>query len=133
MARELTQHKLDRVRPPRVQIAYDFEVGGAIEIREVPFTIGVMGDFSRAAGRPAFKDRTLQKIDFDNFDAVMAELKPRAAFKVPSAAGAELAIDLTFRSIEDFEPEKVISRIPTLDALGKSVEPGALRALTRQL
>jgi type VI secretion system protein ImpC len=133
MARESTQHKLDRVRPPRVQMAYDFEVGGAIEVREVPFTIGVMGDYSRAVERPAFKDRTLQKIDFDNFDAVMAALKPRATFKVASAAGADLEIDLTFRSIDDFEPEIVISRIAALDALRKSAEPSALRALTRQL
>jgi len=133
MARESTQHKLDRVRPPRVQIAYDFETGGAIEMREVPFTIGVLGDYSRAAERPAFRDKTLYKIDFDSFDPVMAELKPRAAFKVASATGADLEIDLTFRSIDDFEPEKLISRIPALDALRQSAEPGALRALTRQL
>jgi type VI secretion system protein ImpC len=133
MARESVQHKLGRVRPPRVQIAYDFETGGAIEIRELPFTIAVMGDFSGAVERPAFKDRILHKIDFDNFDAVMAELKPRAAFKIASATGPDLDIDLTFRSIEDFEPESVISRTPALDALRKSAEAGALRAPTRQL
>jgi type VI secretion system protein ImpC len=133
MARESTQHKLDRVRPPRVQIAYDLEVGGAIESREVPFTIGVMGDYSGAVDRPPFKDRTFRKVDFDSFDGVMAELKPRAAFKVTSAAGVEADIDLTFGSIDDFEPEKVISRIPALDALRESEEPSAARALSRQL
>ncbi len=127
------QYKLERVRPPRVHITYDLETGGAIEIRELPFTIGVMGDYSGAAMRPPFKDRTFQKIDFDNFDAVMAELKPRASFKVTSAAGVETDIDLTFRSIGDFEPENVIARLPELDALRKSGEPGALLALARQL
>src|ERR1700730_17062404 len=133
MARESTQHKLDRVRPPRVQIAYDVEVGGGIEIRELPFTIGVMGDYSGAVVRPAFKERTFQKIHFDNFGTVMEELKPRASFKVSSAAGADIEIDLTFRSIDDFEPESVITRLPALDALRKSGEPAALRALARHL
>jgi type VI secretion system protein ImpC len=133
MPRESTQHKLDRVRPPRVRIAYDVETGGAIEIRELPFTIGVMGDYSGAVMRPAFKERTFQTIHFDNFDAVMAELKPRVSFKISSAAGADVEIDLTFRRIEDFEPENLITRLPVLDALRKSGEPGAPRALARHL
>jgi type VI secretion system protein ImpC len=133
MARDSTQRKIDRVRPPRVQIAYEFESGGAIEIRELPFTIGVMGDYSGAVVRPPFKERTFLNIDFDNFDAVMAALKPRASFKVASAAGVDADIDLTFRSIDDFEPENLIARLPALDALRKSGEPGALRALARQL
>jgi type VI secretion system protein ImpB len=133
MPGDSTQHKIDRVHPPRVQIAYDVEIGGAIEIRELPFTIGVMGDYSGALVRPPFKERTFQKIDFDNFEAVMAELKPRASFKVASAAGGDADTDLTFRSIDDFEPENMTTRLPALNVLRKSGEPRALRALAPQL
>lgn len=132
MPGESTQHKLDRVRPPRVQIAYDVEVGDAIESRELPFVVGILGHYSGAAGRPAFMGRTFQKIEFDNFDAVMAELKPRASFKV-SVAGVEVGIDLTFRSISEFEPESVIARLPALDSPGKPEEPGAPWTLARHL
>jgi len=133
MPRESTLHKLDRVRPPRVRIVYDFETGAAIEAREVPFSIAVLGDYSGIAQRQALKERTLHNIDFDSFEPVMAALKPRAAFKVTSAAGLDVEVDLTFVSLEDFEPERIISRVPALDALRKSADPGALRSLTRQL
>jgi type VI secretion system protein ImpC len=130
MRRESTQHKLDRVRPPRVRIAYEVAVGDAIENRELPFVIGVMGDYSGAAASPAVKDRSFQTIDFDSFNAMMEELKPRALFKFP---GIDFEIDLTFRCIDDFEPENLIRRLPALDALGKSREPDARAALARRL
>lgn len=132
--RESLQHKLDRVRPPRVQITYDLETGGAIERREVPFVIGVMGNYSGSGVRPPFQARTFRTVDFDNFNAVMAEIGPRASFKIPdSAASGEIDIDLTFHTLEDFEPEGLIQSVPALHSLQESAETGAAQALALHL
>src|SRR5512132_2410036 len=84
MARESTQHKLDRVRSPRVQITYDVETGDAIEMKELPFVMGVLADLSckPAEPLPKVRDRKFVEIDRDNFDAVMRGMKPRLAFRV---------------------------------------------------
>ena len=84
MARQSTQHKLDRVRSPRVHITYDVEVGGAIELKELPFVMGVLGDFT---GQPVeamakLKDRKFVEVNPDNFDSVLAGMKPHLAFSV---------------------------------------------------
>ena len=84
MARQSTQHKLDRVRSPRVHITYDVEVGGAIELKELPFVMGVLGDFT---GQPTeamakLKDRKFVEVNPDNFDSVLAGMKPHLAFSV---------------------------------------------------
>ena len=84
MARESTQHKLDRVRPPRVQITYDVEIGDAIEMKELPFVVGVLADLSGKPEEPLprLKDRKFVEIDRDNFDEVLRGMKPRLAFRV---------------------------------------------------
>ena len=124
MARESVQKKLTRVRPPRVQISYDVHVGDAIEIKELPFVLGVMGDF---CGQPTgdvkrLKDRRFVEVNPDNFDAVLEEMRPHLAFSVenklsedPSAG--DLKVDLNFRSLEDFEPEQVARQIRPLREL----------------
>src|SRR6478672_13733621 len=82
MASQSTQHKLDRVRKPRVHLTYDVEVGGAIQIRELPFVVGVMADLSGKPDEPLprLKDRKFVEIDRDNFDKVLSGMKPRLAF-----------------------------------------------------
>ena len=82
--KQSTQHKLDRVRPPRVHITYDVEVGGAIELKELPFVVGVLGDFSGKPEQPLgrLRDRKFVEIDRDNFDQVLAGMKPRLAYRV---------------------------------------------------
>lgn len=124
MARESVQKKLTRVRPPRVQISYDVHVGDAIEIKELPFVLGVMGDFT---GQPTgdvkrLKDRRFVDVNPDNFDAVLEEMRPHLAFSVenklsedPSAG--DLKVDLNFRSLEDFEPEQVARQVRPLREL----------------
>jgi type VI secretion system protein ImpC len=130
MARESIQRKLDRVRPPRVQITYDVEVGSAYEVREIPFVVGVLGDFSGSAQPQPFHNRKFYLINFDNFNDVLAGLSPRAHFKISSPLGdGELAVDLTFRAIEDFEPDNVIHHLEHLDHLRKSQAPEAPEAL----
>jgi type VI secretion system protein ImpB len=120
--KESTQHKLDRVRSPRVHITYDLEVGGAIQLKEIPFVVGVLGDFSGkpAEPLPRLKDRKFVNIDRDNFDQVLAGMKPRLAFKVDNKLTddeTKLGVELNFKSLEDFEPEKVVNQVEPLRKL----------------
>ncbi len=121
-SKESIQHKIDRVRPPRVQITYDVEVGGAIELKELPFVVGVIGDFVGKPEEPlpAIKNRKFVEIDPDNFNQVMAGMKPRVAFSVDNKLqddGSKLGVDLKFNSIEDFEPDNVVQQVEPLRKL----------------
>jgi type VI secretion system protein ImpB len=121
MGRESTQHKLDRVRSPRVHITYDVEVGGAIELKELPFVVGVLGDYTGQAEEPLpkLKERKFVEIDRDNFDAVLEGMKPHLSFAVENKLSEEtdapnLKVDLRFKSMEDFEPQNVARQIKPL-------------------
>lgn len=119
---ESVQHTLKRVRPPRVKITYDVEIGNAIEKKELPFVAGIIAD---VAGKntdklPRFKDRKFAEIDRDNFDDVMRGAAPRATFRVPnrlSGGEGEIACDLTFHSLDDFEPVNVVKQVEPLRKL----------------
>ena len=120
--KESLQHKLDRVRPPRVQTTYDVEVGGAIELKELPFVIGVMGDFVGKPEEPlpAFKNRKFVEIDPDNFDQVMAGMSPRLAYTVDNKLqddGSKMGVELKFNSMEDFEPDRIVQNVEPLRKL----------------
>jgi type VI secretion system protein ImpB len=120
--KESIQKKLQKVRPPRVQLTYDVEKGDAIEQKELPFVVGVVGDFSAQsqADLPRLRDRKFVNVDRDNFDDVMSGLQPRAAFKVGnklSSAGGQFGVDLTFESIDDFRPESVVQKVDPLREL----------------
>ncbi len=122
--KDSVQQRLGRVRPPRVQLTYDVEVGDATEQKEIPFVVGVMGDF---AGQPdpdkplpKLKDRKFVSIDMDNFDEVMEGIAPRASYRVKnklSAEGGEFGVNLEFKSIEDFRPESVVQQVEPLRKL----------------
>jgi type VI secretion system protein ImpB len=118
MAREGTQKKLERVRPPRVNISYEVETGGAIESKELPFVMGVFADLSGqpAEALPRLKERKFVEVTPDNFDTVLKSAKPRVAFAVDNKLGGEgkIGIDLTFESFDDFNPEKVAENIKPL-------------------
>ena len=121
-SKESIQHKIDRVRPPRVQITYDVEVGGAIELKELPFVVGVMGDFVGKPEEPlpAIKNRKFVEIDPDNFNQVLAGMKPRVAFSVENKLqddGSKVGVDLTFSNIEDFEPDQIVQNVEPLRKL----------------
>lgn len=120
--KESLQHKIDRVRPPRVQITYDVEVGGAIELKELPFVLGVMGDFvgKPEEALPAFKNRKFVEIDPDNFDQVLAGMTPRLAYTNENKLqddGSKMGVELKFKSIEDFEPDRVVQQVEPLRKL----------------
>lgn len=114
--------KLSRVRKPRVHISYEVETGGAVVQKELPFVVGVMGDFS---GDPTeklkpMKDRKFVQIDRDNFNDVMARLKPGLKLKVENTLkgdGSEMGVDLAFNSLEDFDPGKVARQVEPLRKL----------------
>ena len=114
--------KLNRVRKPRVHITYDVETEGAEIQRELPFIVGVMGDFSGDPTQPLrpLADRKFIQIDRDNFNDVMAGMNPGLNMKVDNKLaedGSEMAVDLKFNSIEDFEPARVAQQVPALRAL----------------
>lgn len=111
-----SQHTLDKVRSPRVHITYDVEIGDAIEMKEIPFVIGVLGDLSGKPNEPLpkLKDRKFIEIDRDNFNSVLEGMKPRLAFKADNKLtedDTKLAVELNFKSIDDFHPEQVANQI----------------------
>lgn len=120
--RESTQKKLQRVRPPRVQLTYDVEIGDAIEQKELPFVMGVVGDFSGQSEvpQPKLKDKKFVNVDVDNFNEVMAAIEPRATYRVQNKLSderGEFAVDMRFRSMEDFRPESVVQQVEPLRKL----------------
>jgi type VI secretion system protein ImpB len=122
MAKESSQHKLSRVRSPRVQIQYDVERGSASKKRELPFVVGVLGDLS---GKPEVplpkpKERQFVDLDKDNFDVVLERAMPRLTFPVENTLkndGTMLSIELNFRKLEDFTPERLADQIEPLKRL----------------
>ncbi len=124
MARQSTQHKLDRVRAPRVQITYDVEVGDAIEVKELPFVMGVLGDFTGQPidPLPRLKDRKFVEVNPDNFDTVLESMKPHLAFSVENklsedSEASNLKVDLNFKSLDDFSPANVARQVKPLREL----------------
>ncbi|HXT81681.1 MAG TPA: type VI secretion system contractile sheath small subunit [Acetobacteraceae bacterium] len=114
--------KLNRVRKPRVHITYEVETEGAEIQRELPFVVGVLGDFSGDPTSPLrpLADRKFIQIDRDNFNDVMAGMTPGLKLKVDnklSEEGGQMAVDLKFNGIEDFEPARVAQQVPALRAL----------------
>lgn len=114
--------KLKKVRKPRVHITYDVETEGAMEKKELPFVVGVLGDFS---GDPTeelkpLKDRKFIQIDKDNFDQVMKRLTPGLNMKVANTLkgdGSEMAVNLKFSSLDDFDPARIVEQVEPLKKL----------------
>jgi type VI secretion system protein ImpB len=120
--RESVQKRLQRVRPPRVQLTYDVEVGDTKELKELPFVVGVMGNFagSSEVEQAKLKDKKFVNVDLENIDEVIAAMAPRAVFRAPNhltEKGGEFGIDLTFKCMEDFRPEAVVQQIDPLREL----------------
>jgi type VI secretion system protein ImpB len=120
--KDSVQQKLTRVRAPRVQLTYEVEKGDAIEQKELPFVVGVIGDLigSSEVEQAKLKDRKFVNIDGDNFDDVMKGMAPKASYRVAnkvSQEGGEFAVNVTFRSIDDFRPESVVQQVEPLRKL----------------
>ena len=120
--RESVQKRLQRVRPPRVHLTYDVEVGDGKESKELPFVVGVMGDFAGASHveQTKLKDKKFVNVDLENIDEVMSAMQPRAAFAVDNHLtdqGGRIPVDLTFESMDDFRPESIVQKIDPLRQL----------------
>ena len=114
--------KLARVRKPRVHITYQVETEGAEVIRELPFVVGVMGDYAGDPAEPLkpLGERKFTQIDRDNFNDVMARIQPGLNIKVDNTLagdGSQLGVNLKFKSLDDFDPAKVAEQVPALKAL----------------
>jgi type VI secretion system protein ImpB len=119
---ESVHRKLERVRPPRVHITYDVEVGDAIQMKEIPFVMGVLGDFSGspAEALPRLKDRKFVEVSPDNFDDVLKSMQPRLQYTVENKLSDEagkIGVELKFESMEDFAPERVAQQVEPLRKL----------------
>jgi len=119
---ESLQHKLDRVRRPRVQLTYDVETNGALQKVELPFVVGVLADLSGQPKDPLkpLKERKFVQIDRDNFDDVLAKSAPRLAMKVQNKLtdeNSQLAVELNFKSMADFDPAKIAEQVGPLKEL----------------
>jgi type VI secretion system protein ImpB len=133
---ESTQHKLDRVRTPRVHVTYDVQIGDAMEQKELPFVVGVIGDFTGKSSpdAPKLGARKFVEITPENFDSVLAAMKPRVQFSVPNRlnedpdldvseaasadpAAPQLKVDLSFEKMEDFGPAHVAGKVEPLRKL----------------
>lgn len=119
---ESVHGKLSRVRKPRVHITYEVETEGATVVKELPFVVGVMGDFSGNPTEPLkpLKDRKFVSIDRDTFDEVMRRMTPGLEMRVANTLaddGSEMAVKLKFSSIEDFEPAKIVEQVEPLRKL----------------
>jgi type VI secretion system protein ImpB len=119
---ESVQKRLQKVRAPRVQMTYDVEIGDAIENKELPFVVGVLGDFGSDpdGAKKRLKDRKFVTVDVDNFDEVLDAVAPVASFHVPNQLSdeeGEFAVKLQFRSMADFRPEAVVQQVAPLQGL----------------
>jgi type VI secretion system protein ImpB len=124
MAKESVHKKLERVRPPRVHVTYDVEVGDAIETKELPFVMGVLADLSGQPREelPRLKDRRFVEITPDNFDSVLESMRPHLAFSVENKLSddpnaGQLKVDLDFKSLDDFSPANVARQVKPLKEL----------------
>jgi len=120
---ESTQHKLSRVRPPRVQITYDVEIGNAIEMKELPFVVGILSDLAGKPENPLppVKDRKFVNIDRDNFNDVMTAIGPGLALRVPNKltddTDAMINASLKFNTMDDFNPINIVKQVEPLRKL----------------
>jgi len=122
--KDSVQNRLGKVRPPRVHLTYDVQVGDAIEKKELPFVVGVLGEFSGQPDAdkplPKLKDRKFVSVDLDNFDDVMSGMSPKSTYRVKnklSPDGGEFAVNLEFKAMEDFRPESVVQQVEPLRRL----------------
>jgi type VI secretion system protein ImpB len=124
MPKESVHKKLERVRPPRVNITYEVETGGAMEVRELPFVMGVLADFSGqpTTELPKLKDRKFIECTLDNFDEVLGKMQPHLHLTVANKLSddpnaGKIAVDLTFESMDDFSPDRVAPQVEPLKKL----------------
>jgi len=119
---ESIHDKLKRVRKPRVHITYDVETNGAVQNKEIPFVMGVMGDYSgdNTENKKALKDRKFSQVDRDNFNEVMNNVSPQVNMKVENTLegdGSEMSVELGFKNMEDFEPQNIVEKVDPLKKL----------------
>ena len=122
MAEDSIQKRIGKERPPRVQLEYEVDDRGAIAKKELPFVMGVMGDYSGQSEEPlpALKDRKFVNVDGENFDSVLKGMKPRLQYQVENTLlgdGGKMAVELKFAKFADFDPNNVAKQIPVLNEL----------------
>jgi type VI secretion system protein ImpB len=119
-SKESIHKKLERVRKPHVHITYEVYTGNAMEVKELPFVLGIMGDYAGNTKLKPLKDRKFLEIDRDNINEVMKRIGPTLDFRVDNTLagdGSEMAVSLKFESMKDFDPARVVDQVPALKQL----------------
>jgi type VI secretion system protein ImpB len=130
------QEKLNRVRKPRIHIKYEVETEGAMVEKELPFVVGVMGDYSGDSPGEELKplkERKFVNIDRDNFNNIMTKIKPGVSMRVENTIendSSEMAVNLQFNSIDDFDPDKIVEKVDSLKKL-KDIRDQLTELLTK--
>jgi len=109
-----TQHRIGRNRPPRVQITYDVEIGDAVEVKELPFVVGIMADLAGDTTQKKFKERKFTQIERENFDEVMENIGPTLSFTVANKIddkGQNVPVELKFNKLSDFGPMAIVNQV----------------------
>lgn len=119
---ESIHEKLKKVRKPRVHITYDLETNGATSEKEIPFVMGVMGDYSgdNTENKKALKDRKFAGIDSENFNDLMSKINPQLNVKVDNTLednDSQMPVELSFNNMEDFEPHRLVEQVDPLKKL----------------
>lgn len=117
---ESIHEKLKRVRKPHVHITYEVEIGDAMEVRELPFVLGILGDYAGDTKQKPLAKRKFLEIDRDNINEILKRIGPSLKFKVNNTLkndGSELGVNLKFQSLEDFEPGQIVEQVPALKEL----------------
>ncbi|HTN76837.1 MAG TPA: type VI secretion system contractile sheath small subunit [Pirellulaceae bacterium] len=117
---ESIHQKLSRVRKPHVHISYEVEKGDALEVKELPFVVGMLGDYAGDTPQPELEDRKFVEIDRDNINQIMSRIGPSLNFRVENTLASdntEMAVNLKFNSMESFEPGQVVEQVPALQKM----------------
>jgi len=120
MAKESIHKKLERVRKPHVHITYEVYTGDAMEVKELPFVLGIMGDYAGNTKMKPLNQRKFLEIDRDNINDVMKRIGPTLSFRAENTLagdGSEMPVSLKFESMKDFEPGNIVDQVPALKQL----------------
>lgn len=130
---ESFQKRRNRQRRTRVNIEYEVHTGDAIEMKELPFIMGVMADLAGdgASELKDLKDRDFIEIGPENFDKVLKKTNPKLTYSVDnklSEEGGKLGVELEFKSFDEFSPDNVARQVePLRELLDKRRELTDLR------
>jgi type VI secretion system protein ImpC len=101
----------------KLEIDVTMESSPGAPVRDEPFRIAILGDFSGRANRKLFKHVLPQpiEIDRDNFDEVMSKLGVKLRIALESKR--EPPVEIAFKELDDFHPDRLFERLDLFQPL----------------